>query len=273
MKLYQTIDGTLIGFYKEKGGQVQAVLYRDIYEPQLVTKTREEKQTIPGHFKTVETTVPGYWDERSVYIQGHYERQMIWKPAYYVTRYRKVPGHYEIQKIWVPAYYVTRYYWQEAIPARRIEAHWVPYQHLIPAGYKDQRVWVPTYTEEYQELIPAGESLGRVWVEGHFETERTWMPEKTESKQVWIPPETKMVTVEYKELEDVWVGREPVYEYVDPMEVQTFEVLELNKAPADRPDLEDSISIRNTETGEVLTTTAYYLGMGEQIADNEYVVP
>lgn len=273
MKLYQTIDGTLIGFYKEKGGAVQAMLYRDIYEPQMVTKTREEEKTIPGYFKTVETAVPGYYKDERVYVQGHYERQMIWKPAYYVTRYREIPGHYEIQNIWVPAYYVTRYYWREAHPARGLEAAWIPYQHLIPAGYKDQRVWLDTYTEEYQELIPAGESMGRVWVEGRYETEKIWVPATTKTEQVWIPTEKEIVTVEFQVLEDVWVGREPVYEYIDPMMVQGYEVLELIEAPADRPDIEDSITIRNTETGEVLKTTATYIGLGQQIDENQYVVP
>ena len=273
MKLYQTIDGMMIGFYKDKGGEVQALLYRDIYEQQLVTKTRKEEQTIPGYYETVETPVPGYYKDERVYVQGHWERKMIWKPAYYVTRYREVPGHYEIQTIWVPAYYVTRYYWREAHPARGLEAAWIPYQHLIPAGYKDQRVWVETYTEEYQELIPAGESMGRVWVEGHYETESVWVPATTKKEEVWIPPEKKMVTVKYKELEDVWVGREPVYEMIDPEQDRVFEVLDLIEAPADRPDLEDSITIRNVQTDEVQTTTAYYLGMAKQIADNEYVVP
>jgi len=251
MKLYQTIDGTLIGFYKEKGGPVQALQYRDIYEKKLVTRTRPVK----------------------VYVQGHYERQMVWHPAFSVTRYREVPGHYETQteyvqghyerqNIWVPEYYVTRYYWREAHPARGLEAMWIPYQHLIPAGFKEQRVWVegdyedvevwmPTYTEEYQEVIPAGERETRVWVEGKYVTEQE----------------------EYKILEDVWVSMEPVYGYVDPMMVQGFEVLELIEAPADRPDIEDRITIRNTETGEVLTTTATYIGLGEQIDENEYVVP
>jgi len=272
MKLYQTIGGTLIGFYREKGGAVQALLYRDLYERQLVTKTREEEKIIPGYYKTVETPVPGYYKEERVWVQGHYEQKMIWKPEYSVTRYREVPGHYEIQNILVPEYYVTRYYWREAHPARGLEAAWIPYQHLIPAGYKDQRVWVPTFTEEYQEIIPAGESMGRVWVEGDYDTKRTWIPATTKTEQVWVTPVKEIVVVEYQELEDVWVGREPVYEYVDPMLVQAFEVLDLIKAPADRPDIEDKITIRNTETNEVLTTTATYIGLAEQIDENEYVV-
>ncbi len=251
MKLYQTIDGTLIGFYKERGGAVQALLYRDIYEKQLVTKTREER----------------------VYVQGHYERQMIWHPEHSVTRYREVPGHYEIkreyvqghyerQMVWHPEYYVTRYYWREAHPARGLEAAWIPYQHLMPAGeretrvwvegkYKDVEFWVATYTEQYQEVMPAGERETRVWVEGKYVIEKK----------------------EYQVLEDVWVGQEPVYGYVDPMQVQMFEVGELIPAPADRPDLEDIIEIINTETGEVFRTTATYIGLAEQIDDNEYVVP
>lgn len=273
MKLYQTIDGTLIGFYQEKGGAVQAVLYRDLFEQQLVTKTREEEVIVAGYFEQVEKIVPGYWKEDRVFIQGHYERQMVWHPEYSVTRYREVPGHYETQRIWVPEYYVTRYYWREAHPARGLEAAWIPYQHLIPAGFKDQRVWVDTYTEPYQEIIPAGERETRVWIDGRFETEKTWIPETKTTEAVWREPKIEYKTVEYKDLENVWVGREPVYEYIDPMFTQAYEVLELIEAPADRPDLEDVITIRNTETGEVLRTTATYIGLGEQIDENEYVVP
>ncbi|KKL85800.1 hypothetical protein LCGC14_1951080, partial [marine sediment metagenome] len=39
MKLYQTIDGTLIGFYRERGGVVQASMYRDVYETVMVEKS------------------------------------------------------------------------------------------------------------------------------------------------------------------------------------------------------------------------------------------
>jgi len=273
MKLYQTIDGTLIGFYQEMGGAVQAVLYRDLYEQKLVTKERQEEITIPGYYEFYDIVTPGYWKEEEVYVQGHYERQMVWHPEYSVTRYREVPGHYEIQNIWVPEYYVTRYYWREAHPARGLEAAWIPYQHLIPAGYKDQRVWVDTYTEEYEEIIPAGEKETRVWVEGKYVTERNWIPETTRTEQVWVEQKIEYKTVEYQELEEVWIGREPVYEYIDPLMVQAFEVLELVPAPADRPELEDSITIRNTETGEVLTTTATYIGLGTRIGDNEFVVP
>ncbi len=185
MKLYQTIDGTLIGFYKEKGGAVQALLYRDIYESQMVTKYREEILTIPGK--------------------------------------------YERQYISVPGYFVTRYYWREAHPARGLEAAWIPYQNWIEAGYKWQRVW--------------------------------------------IEPVTETVQVPYQVLEDVWVGREPVYEYVDPMFVQAFEVLELFESAGPGPEFEDVITIRITESGEVLRTTAKYIGLAEQIDENEYVVP
>ena len=295
MKLYQTIDGTLIGFYKEMGGVVQAVLYRDIYEKQLVTKTREEEIEIPGYFEDVETTVPGYWDEVLIVTPGHYERQMVWHPEYSVTRYREVPGHYEIQPYWFEEYTITRYrtvpgYWEayeRDIPPRGlyedtgppytwyrwIEEHVEEYEEVFPAGFKDTRVWVDTYTEEYEEIIPAGERETRVWVAEYGTIKEVWIEPVTTTEKVWREPKIETKTIEYQELEDVWVGREPVYEYVDPMFVQAFEVLDLIEAPADRPDIEDSITIRNTETGEVLKTTATYIGLAEQIDENEYVVP
>lgn len=273
MKLYQTIDGTLIGFYQEMGGAVQAVLYRDLYERQMVTKERQEEVTIPGYYEYFDIVTPGYWLEESVFVNAHYERQMVWHPAHDVTRYREVEGHYERQNIWVPEYYVTRYYWREAHPARGLEAAWIPYQHLIEAGYKLQRVWVDTYTEQYQETIPAGERETRVFVPGDYVTERTWIEETTREERVWIEPEVTYETVEYQELDDVWVGQEPVYEYIDPVFVQDWEVLELNVGVGHWPDYEDNITIRNTNTGEELTTSARYMGLAERIDDNEYVIP
>lgn len=273
MKLYQDIDGTLMGFYRERGGEVQALLYRDVWEYKLVTKFREEKKTIPGYFDIVITTEPGHWKEEQVYVQGKYERQMVWHPEFSVTRYREVPAHYEIKNIWVPEYYVTRYYWREAHPARGLVAMWIPYEHLIPAGYKDQRVWVETYNEPYLKIIPAGERETRVWVEGKYVTERTWVPEKQVSDRVWIPPKTEFETVEYTVFEDVLVGQEPVYEFVDETKVRLFEVLELFEGAAPGPDFEDVITIRNMLTGEVLRTQARYIGLAARIADNEFVVP
>ena len=273
MKLYQTIDGTMIGFYKDKGAEVQALLYRDIYEKQMVTKTREEEQTIPGYYETVEIPVPGYWKEERVYVQGHYERQMIWKPAYTVTRYRTVTGYWEVRTQWIPGYWETYWVTRPADPVTGRIAVTYEDKRWIPGYEYHRKVWVPPYTEQYEVTIPAGESMGRVWVEGHYETDKTWIPATTTTEKVWIPPEKKMVTVKYEVLEDVWIGMEPVYEMVDPEKNRVFEVLELIEAPADRPDLEDSITIRNMLTNEVLTTTAYYMGMAQQIDENEYVVP
>ena len=115
--------------------------------------------------------------------------------------------------------------------------------------------------------------MGRVWVEGHYDTEKFWVPETTKEEQVWVPPEIEIVNVPYQEFEKVWVGREPVYEYIDPMFTQAYEVLELIEGPEDQPWLEDIITIQNTETGEVLRTTATYIGLAQQIDENEYVVP
>lgn len=295
MKLYQTIDGTLIGFYKEMGGTVQAVMYRDVYEQQLVDKERQEETTIPGYFETVIETVPGHWKTERQYVQGHYDIQPYWFEEYKVTKYRKVEPHYEILPYWFEAYKVTRYrtvpgYWEayeRDIPPRGlyeeteppytwyrwIAEHVEPYEEVIPAGYKDTRVWVAEKYEPYYDTVPAGYKDTRVWIDGKYDDVEIWVLPKTTSSQVWHEPVTDYKTVPYQELEEVWVGREPVYEYVDPMQVQGYEVLELIEAPIDRPDIEDSITIRNTQTGEVLVTTATYIGLGTRIADNEYVVP
>lgn len=295
MKLYQTIDGTLIGFYQELGGAVQCTSYRDVYEQQLVTKERQEQFVMAGYYETYDIVTPGYWKEEEVFIPGHYERQMVWHPEYSVTRYREVPGHYEIQPYWFEEYSVTRYmtipaHWEEYevtrpadpvtgrievtyMQSRWVEEEVIEYEEVMPAGYKDTRVWVNTYTEEYEEIIEAGEKETRVWVDDRHEIENVWVKETTRAETVWIEPTIGTRTVEYQELEQVWVGHEPIYEYIDPIFVQAYEVLELVPAPPDRPDLEDSIKLRNTLTGEELTTTATYVGLGTKIDENEYVVP
>lgn len=361
MKLYQTIDGTLIGFYQERGGEVQAVMYRDVYETVMVEKSETitkvspddwrllkwwkpahwemRTYTIPEHeeyqpviieehweYKT--WTEPAHWGTREYWLEpyieiryrevpGHTETQWVWFEEYSVTRYREVPGHYETKNIWVPGYYVTRYYWREASPARGLEAAWIPYEHWIEAGYKDQRVWIETFTEEYEEIIPAGEKESRVWVEtyhepfeveipGAWQTRRQWIPEVTRTTKQWVPmheevrlvtvPETTETRTEWVELEElhrqvnyggkvtyetrtwlepeeVWIGYEPVYEYVDESKVRLFEVLELLPGAAPGPDYEDVITLRNMANGEELKTTATYMGMATRIADNEFIVP
>lgn len=252
---------------------MQALLYRDVYEQKWVTKTRQEEITVPGYYRVDVVTIAGHWKEQRVYVQGKYEIKPVWFDEYSITRYREVPGHYEIQAVWFDEYYVTKYYWREAHPARGLKAAWIPYQEVVPAGYSDTRVWVDTYTEEYQEIMPAGFKDTRVWIEGKYVTEKIWVPEQKISKRVWVPAEKNFITVEYKELENVWMGREPVYEFVDESQVRLFEVVELIETPAGAPAGEDAIVIRNMLTGEELTTTGRYMGLATKIADNEFVVP
>jgi len=273
MKLYQTIDGTLIGFYRERGGAVQCTIYRDKYEMQLVTKQRDKVVYVPGYFEEVEKTEPGYWEDKLIMTPGHYEPETKTWEEHTETRYREVPGHYEIQQVWFPEETVTKYYWREAHPARGLEAAWIPYDEVVPGYFKDQKVWIDTHTEEYQEIIPAGEKTAYIWIAGYGTMKRVWTDPVTTKTKVWIEPTTERVSEDYQVLEEVMVGREPVYEYVDPSQVQGWEVVELVPGPADRPDIEDSIKIRNTDTGEVLTTTARYIGLAERIDENEYVVP
>jgi len=361
MQLYQTIDGTLIGFYMELGGEVRALMYRDVYEKKLVTNFKMEQvwvpstlkkwaKYIPGFYDLRPLVIAGYWEDRrtwlpaytewqtvkvpgryerqTVYVAGHYEIKETPFAAYYETTYKDVPGyfetnteyvagHYEIQNIYVPAYYVTRFYWQEPHPARGLEGMWKPYQFKIEAGYKDQRVWIagdyedietwiPATTEKIVTLVPAGVKKTKVWVDGVWRTKVVWVdttwvdklvtiPAGWGKKAFWVEPVDKMVKVwvpdqhltwttgmkghyetkkvYYTEVVDVWVGYEPVYELVDEEAQQTFQVVELVKAPVDVAGAEDKIVIRNTLTGDELTTTAKYLGFATRVGDNEFVVP
>ena len=273
MKLYQTIDGTLIGFYREQGAAVQCTMYRDVYEQQMVTKTKQEDVVVAGHYESVVKIEPGYWTEELILTPGYYMPETKTWEEYSVTKYREVPGHYEIQPVWYPEETVTKYYWREAHPARGLEAAWIPYEEIIPGYFKDKKVWVDTYVEEYEETVPAGEKTVYVWIQGYGTMKKVWVDPVTTKEKVWIEPAIELRTVEYQELEEVWVGREPVYEFVDPSMPGLFEVVDLTKAPVDMPDVEDTITIRNTLTGEELKTTATYVGMGTRISENEYVVP
>lgn len=381
--VYQLIDGTLVGFYRESGTELIVQYYQDVYETRIVNKSertmhltlpdlRLERYYVSGHWGLREFTilehteyqyvkiegqwkyttwtepahwgtreywlepyteihyreVEGYWETTDEYIQGHSEIQEVWIPEYSETRYREVAAHTEVQNIWVDGYYVTRYYWREAHPARGLEAAWIPYQLFIPGGYKDTRVWVPAATEEYQVIVPGYFEDQRVWVEGRYEevpvwhksyfepyeveipgvwqerriwfpdvtrTTKAWIPvheelrlvtvpETTEVRNVWIPIEEKFRTVDYgskevwttrywQETEEVFIGRLPVYSQVDPETALMFTVESLVRAPADDPDAEDHVVIRNVLTGEVLTTSARFMGQANRLGINEYVVP
>ncbi|HDZ39459.1 MAG TPA: hypothetical protein ENH62_14495 [Marinobacter sp.] len=383
MKLYQTVDGTLIGFYQERGGVVEIEMFTDVYETVMVEKSEmvftfgipdlvteflwieghweQRNFNIPEHIEYQPTVIEAHWQYKTwteaahwgtreywlepyievryrevpahyeterQYVQGHYEIQMFWFDEYTVTRYREVPGHYEIQPVWFEAYYVTKYYWREAHPARGLEAAWIPYQELVPAGYSDTRVWVETYTEEYQEIMPAGEKETRVWVEGEFadvevwiatyiesyevtipgvwQERRIWFTDVTRTTKTWVPLHEEILPVtipEYDEVrtvwadgrtvavvidigtkdswekrtwfepEQVWVGYDAVYKFVDETQVRLFEVGEINTNVFDVPEYTDSLTIINKMNGEVFTTSAKYVGLAERTAENEYRVP
>jgi len=317
MKLYQTIDGTMIGFYLERGGEIEAIMYRDVYERRLVTKTATKTTTtkdryvnilmpardeikdvtyyVPEKTLTLFRIVPGAWGTETVYVPGYYETQTIWIPEHTENRLVEIPGHYEILPVWFEEYYITKYYWREAHPARGLEAAWIPYEELVPAGYSDTRVWVDTHWENISYTVPGEFRPHRVWVDGNFEDQSVWIPAheekytevvpahniiKTETVhwpskyvEILIPGETTTKTITYQVFEEVWVGYEPVYSYVDEIRVTLFEVLDLVQNAGPGPEFEDVINIKNRLTGEESTTTAKYMGMATRIADNEYVVP
>jgi len=295
MKLYQTIDGTMIGFYRERGGEIQASMYRDVYEMRQVTKTREVQIWVESTYVAKHAYIPGFYDTRTLEIPGRFERRAVLIPArdvrrlvqvpgYYERRYVQEPGKYEIQSVWTPEYYVTRYYWRDAYPARGLVAAWIPYQYLVPAGYKDQRVWVEGAWRAHIFWVDATWAYKTVTIPEHWGSQTIWIEPVSTTEQVWIPARYidtstgvrghwTTGTVEYLGTELVWTGYEPVYSFVDQTQVRLFEVLDLIKAPVGVAGAEDHIVIRNMLTGEELTTSARYIGYGTKIADNEYVVP
>lgn len=294
MKLYQLKDGTMVGFYREKGAEVEAVMYRDVYEQQLVTKTREVPVTVPGHWEVVEVTDPGYWKRELVVTPGHYEPQEKCWEEHTETRYRTVEAHYEIKPVWYPEETITKTrvipgYWEpyeRDIPPRGVYEEtgppytwyrWIPeheeeYEVVIPGYFKDQKVWVEATVEPYEVVIDAGCKTTYVWRESYGTWTDVWVEPVTRKEKVWVEEKTEYVTEEYKELEDVWVGREPVYSMVDPTEDRLFEVVSLNVEATGSWEMGDSITIRNIMTGEELTTQASYLGLANRISENEFAI-
>lgn len=339
MKLYQTIDGTLIGFYQESGGEVQAIMYRDVYETVRECEIKEVEESyrewidgiylpshtemesreyfIPEHTEYQLVVVEDHWEYKTWTEEAHWGTREYWLGPHTEIRYRQVDGHYEIKPHWFEEYSITKYrtvqgFWEayeRDIPPRGvteqteppytwyrwIEQHVESYEEVIPAGYKDTRVWIDTYQEPYEEEIPGCWQERRIWFPKVTRTTKKWVPMHEELQLVTIPDsyetrveeiiypdkwtqarwerKTRLVEKEVCTVKEVWVGYEPVYSYVHPSQVTTFEVNKLVRAPADRPDLEDSVILTNTLTGEVLTTTATYLGLATRIDENEYVVP
>lgn len=295
MKLYRTIDGTLIGFYKERGGEVRTTMYRDVYETRVVDKTREQRIWIESTEKTVMVLIPGKYDTRTHYVPGrfedrairvpeHEEVQLVEVPGFYERVHVQEPGGYEIKPVWFEEYYITKYYYREAHPARGLEAAWIPYEELVPAGYSDTRVWVEgewrtkvvwvDTTWDYQTVtVPEAWGTETIWIEPVETVERVWIPSKRVAVLVGEPGRWETQIEHYTETEEVWIGYEPVYEMIDQSQVTLFEVLELQEGAGTGPAFEDTITIRNRLTGDELTTAANYLGYAERIDENEFVVP
>lgn len=207
--MYQTIDGTLIGFYRERGGEVLAVYYRDVYEYRDVIKTREENVWIESTFVSKSVYIPGFydmrpferpgrWEDRAVRIPAHEEEQLVEIPGYYERRNVQEPGRWEIKRILVPEYSVTRY--------REVPGHYVTETEYVQGHYEIQNIWVPEYYVTryywreahpargleaawipYEHLIPAGYKEQRVWVEGDYQDEDVWIKTYTEEYQELIP--------------------------------------------------------------------------------------
>ena len=285
----------MIGFYQERGGEVQAIMYRDVYESRLVTRTREERVwipstedyvmvLIPGRWQERTIEIPGRWEDRAVRISEHEEEQLVEIPGYYQRQHVQEPGHYEIKPVWFEEHTITKYYWREAHPARGLEAAWIPYEEIVPAGFSDTRVWVEgewrtkvvwvDTTWEYQTVtVPEAWGTERVWVEPVSVSRKVWWPSRYVEKLIGEPGRYETQVIEYYETVEVWNGYEPVYSFVDETQVTLFEVLELYEGAGPGPEFEDVITIRNRLTGEELRTTAKYLGMATRIEENEYVVP
>lgn len=295
MKLYQTIDGTMIGFYQERGGAVKCVTYRSIYEMRMVTEKTYENILLPGFWDERTYEIPGRWEDRAVRVPAYQEEQLVEIPGYYETRLVEYPGHYDILPHWFEEYSITRY--------RTVPGYWEAYERDIPPRglYEETEPpytwyrWIEEHVEEYEEVFPAGYKDTRVWVEGEwrrkvFWVDATWeyqmvtVPEAWGTETIWIEPvsRTRKIWVESKYVEiliekqvmkEVYVGQEPVYSYVDETKVRLFEVVSLDVGAGLDPGYEDLITIRNMLTGEELDTTARYLGLATRIEENEFVVP
>lgn len=295
MKLYQTIDGTMIGFYKERGGEVQAMMYRDVYETVMVKKServltvsppdqRLERYWIEGHWETGEYYVPEHKEYQLVVIEEHWEYKTWTEEAHWGTREYWLEPHVEIRYRFVGTseQRAGRAGWEMVddewvfvgtSEQRAGRAGWESYEELIPGVWQERRIWFPEVTRTTKTWVPMHEELQLVTVPETTEVRRVWIPIREMHRWIDYGSKETWSTRTWFEPEEVWVGYEPVYEFMDENQVRLFEVVALTTAVPGIYGDEDSIVIRNRMTGEELTTTARYLGLAERIADNEFVVP
>jgi len=273
MKVYQLFDGTLVGFYREAGFELEVLYYEDVYETRMVEKTemvlkvsppdmRLDRYWIEGHYETRTYTIPAHTEYQLVVIPGHYEKRTITTDAHWGTREYWLEEHIEIQ------------YRYEGEPGKEAgRAGWVAYEVVIPGCWEERRIWFPKMTRTIT-----------VWVDIHEELQLVTIPAKTEDRREWVARRELTRWVDYgsketyeerkwMEEEEVFVGRLPVYSAVDPSQATVFTVEEHSLAPVDVPYAEDIVTIRSVESGEVFTTTANYIGMATRIDDDEFVVP
>lgn len=295
MKVYQLYDGTLVGFYQEAGFELEVQYYEDIYEEKIVWETITDvimvPVEVPGYF------LPEHWETESrrylipehkeyqyVIIEAHWEYKTWTEEAHWGTREYWLEPHIEIRYRFVGTeeQRAGRYGWEQVDgewefvgteEQRAGRAGWESYEVEIPGCWEDRRVWFPEVTRTTKTWVPMHEELQLVTVPDAYEVreEKVFYPSK------WIPAYTEMrpktVEREIWHTENVFIARMPVYSAVDPSQATMFTVEELLPAPVDVPYAEDIVTIKNVLTGDVLRTTADYIGMATRIDDDEFVVP
>jgi len=241
MQLYKTETGEYLGFYKEQGGQVVIIGYKDITTESLVTEMVYEKYRLPdttttvfidnpGHWedkgywvpattKSATKVIAGYWDTKKVYVQGHYETQEIWIPAHDVMAFVTVPGHYEdrkeqlkgqyviIQKSY-EGFFVTSVYWQEAHPARGLLGKWVEYEKWVPPGYTELKVWEEGLWITNSVWVEATTEYQTVTIPGQYTDHRVWVDGKYKLEHFWVPPRKEDYLIDvpgFTEMRKVWI--------------------------------------------------------------------
>jgi len=295
MKVYQLRDGTMVGFYQEAGAELTVQYFEDVWEKQMVWETITEVVMVPvpkpgywlpAHTETMsrEYLIPEHTEYQLVVIEEHWEYKEWKEAAHWGTREYWLEPSIEIQYRFVGTeeQRAGRLGWAEeegewtfvgTEEQREGRAGWESYEVEVPGFWEERRIWFPDVTRTTKTWVPMHEELRLVTVPDKYEivTEEVLIPERWTGMR-WVD-EPRTQEKEVWHFEDVFVGRLPVYSLVDPAQATMFTVEELIKAPVDEIGVEDVVTIRNVLTGEVLRTTARYLGMATRLDDNEYVVP
>lgn len=260
-----------MGFYREYGGAVTIVGYRDVIKREWVVKPRE-----------VRVWVPEYYEDRQIWVEETIVQDWVLVPEHIELETRTVEAGWAYSQVWVEGEWVARRYWIEEFceyqektvrmsvlgvmrdVTRNVlvcePAHWGERKEWIPGQFREVSHWEDEYEETFEVKVRTHYEMQDIVIPGHFKPDRVLVPGE------WL---TEMV--ESGAWEDV-VYQEPVYSYVGS--VDEYCLVELQRAGRDPPDGEvaaDTLELRYTGSNEWITVEAEYVSLAQSIGGNVYV--